>query len=228
LVACAAGAGIAILIIVRQVPTPADISVALGYHPEAYTLSLGHMEDLTLRSFAYLRRPLAVAVVAFLIGAVGNLVWKGQRAFLATALMMVVFFHAARLAMVSFDPFLSTRPLAEVILRAPPGKLISAYPYYEFSSVWFYTSRNPLIWNGRYNNLEYGSYAPGAPDIFIDDARMQSLWRDADRYYLVAEDGQLPRISDALGQQLNPVAHSGGKIVLTNHPLPDKVPIFAP
>jgi 4-amino-4-deoxy-L-arabinose transferase-like glycosyltransferase len=228
LVACAAGAGIAILIIVRQVPTPADISVALGYHPEAYTLSLGHMEDLTLRSFAYLRRPLAVAVVAFLIGAVGNLVWKGQRAFLATALMMVVFCHAARLAMVSFDPFLSTRPLAEVILRAPPGKLISAYPYYEFSSVWFYTNRNPLIWNGRYNNLEYGSYAPGAPDIFIDDARMQSLWRDADRYYLVAEDGQLPRISDVLGQQSNPVAHSGGKIVLTNHPLPDKAPIFAP
>src|SRR5256885_6395994 len=25
------------------------------------------------------------------------------------------------------------------------------------------------ILNGRYFNLEYGSYAPGAPDIFIDD-----------------------------------------------------------
>ena len=204
LVACSAVAGIAILIAVRHVPTPADISVALSYNPEAYTLSLGHMEDLTLRSFAYLRLPLALAVVAFLIGAVGNLWWKGQRAFLATAFMMVVFVHAARLAMVAFDPFLSTRPLAEVILRSPPGKLISAYPYYEFSSVWFYTNRDPLIWNGRYNNLEYGSYAPGAPDIFIDDARMQSLWRDAERYYLVAEDGQLPRISTVLGQQLNP------------------------
>jgi hypothetical protein len=141
---------------------------------------------------------------------------------------MVVFFHAARLAMVAFDPFLSTRPLAEVILRSAPGKLISAYPYYEFSSVWFYTNRAPLIWNGRYNNLEYGSYAPGAPDIFIDDARIQSLWRDADRYYLVAEDGQLPRISTVLGEQLNPVAHSGGKTVLTNHPLPNKAPFSAP
>ena len=222
LVICSAVAGIGILIAVRHVPTPADISVALSYNPQVYTLSLGHMEDLTLRSFAYLRRPLAMAVVAFLIGAFGNLWWKGQRAFLATALMMVVFFHAARLAMVAFDPFLSTRPLAEVILRAPPGKLISAYPYYQFSSVWFYTNRNPLIWNGRYNNLEYGSYAPGAADIFIDDARVQSLWRDADRYYLVAEDSQLPRISTVLGQQLNPVAHSGGKTLLTNHPLPDK------
>jgi 4-amino-4-deoxy-L-arabinose transferase-like glycosyltransferase len=224
LVACSAVAGIAILVLVRHVPTPADISVALGYHPEAYTLSLGHMEDLTLRSFAYLRLPLALAVVAFLIGAIGNLWWKGQRAFLATAVMMVLFFHAARLAMVAFDPFLSTRTLAELILRSPPGGLISAHPYYEFSSVWFYTNRNPWIWNGRYNNLEYGSYAPGAPDIFIDDAQLQSLWRNADRYYLVAEDGQLPRISTVLGQQVNPVAHSGGKVVLTNHPLPNKAP----
>jgi Dolichyl-phosphate-mannose-protein mannosyltransferase len=222
LVTCCAVAGIGILIAVRHVPTPADISVALSYNPQVYTLSLGHMEDLTLRSFAYLRVPLALAVVAFLIGAVGNFRWKGQRAFLATAFMMVVFFHAARLAMVAFDPFLSTRPLAEVILRSPPGKLISAHPYYEFSSVWFYTNRDPLIWNGRYNNLEYGSYAPGAPDIFLDDARMQSLWRDPDRYYLVAEDGQLPRIKTVLGQQVNPVAQGGGKIVLTNHPLPDK------
>jgi len=222
LVTCCAVAGIGILIAVRHVPTPADISVALSYNPQVYTLSLGHMEDLTLRSFAYLRVPLALAVVAFLIGAVGTFRWKGQRAFLATAFMMVVFFHAARLAMVAFDPFLSTRPLAEVILRSPPGKLISAHPYYEFSSVWFYTNRDPLIWHGRYNNLEYGSYAPGAPDIFLDDARMQTLWREADRYYLVAEDGQLPRIKTVLGQELTPVAQCGGKIVLTNHPLPDK------
>jgi hypothetical protein len=228
LVTCCAVAGIGILIAVRHVPTPADISVALSYNPAVYTLSLGHMEDLTLRSFAYLRVPLALAVVAFLIGAVGNFRWKSQRAFLATALMMVVFFHAARLAMVAFDPFLSTRPLAEVILRSPPGKLISAHPYYEFSSVWFYTNRDPLIWNGRYNNLEYGSYAPGAPDIFLDDARMQSLWRDADRYYLVAEDGQVPRIRTVLGQELNPVARGGGKIVLTNHPLPDKAAFSIP
>jgi hypothetical protein len=228
LVSCCAVAGTGILIAVRHLPTPADISIALSYNPEAYTLSLGHMEDLTLRSFAYLRLPLALAVVAFLIGAIGNLWWKGQRAFLASAVMMVVFFHAARLAMVAFDPFLSTKPLADVILRSPPGKSISAYPYYEFSSVWFYANRDPLIWNGRYNNLEYGSYAPGAPDIFIDDARMRSLWLASDRYYLVAEDDQLPRISTVLAEQLNPVAHSGGKIVLTNHPLPDKVSLSVP
>ena len=46
-------------------PTPGDISQALSQHPSAYTLSLGHMEDLTLESFAYLRLPLAMAAVAF-------------------------------------------------------------------------------------------------------------------------------------------------------------------
>jgi 4-amino-4-deoxy-L-arabinose transferase-like glycosyltransferase len=218
--ACAALACLAILFLVRHQPTPADISVALGYHPKAYTLSLGHMEDLTVQSFAYLRLPLAVAAIAFLIGVIGTIRWKAERAFLATALMMIVFFHAARIAMVRFDPFLSTRPLAEVLLHSPPGQFISARPYYEFSSVWFYTNRNLLILNGRYNNLEYGSYAPGAPQVFIDDVRVKTLWQQPERYYLVAEAGQVTKLADLLGaEQLNPVAQSGGKIVVTNHPL---------
>ena len=43
---------------VWNLPAPGDISSALTQHPEAYTLSLGHMGDLTLDSFAYLRLPL--------------------------------------------------------------------------------------------------------------------------------------------------------------------------
>ncbi len=222
-------AAIAILILVRHVPTPADISVALGYHPSAYTLSLGHMEDLTIQSFAYLRPPLVVAVVAFLIGVAGTLRWRGERAYLATALMMVVFFHAARLALVVFDPFLTSRPLAEAILKSPDGQVILGKPYYEFSSVLFYTNRDALILNGRYNNLEYGSYAPGAPDVFIDDSRMQALWKGRTRYYLIAEAGQVPGFMSLLGpEQLTLVAESGGKAVLTNHPLPGKTVSAAP
>lgn len=219
--AAAALACITILILVRHVPTPADISVALGYHPKAYTLSLGHMEDLTIQSFAYLRFPLGLAAAACLIGVLGTLRWKGERAFLATALMMVIFFHAARVAMVRFDPFLSTRPLAEAILNAPEGRLISARPYYSFSSVWFYTNRDALILNGRYNNLEYGSYAPGAPQVFIDDARAQALWLDPARCYLVANASQVPRFTTLMGaENISVVAQSGGKVVLTNHPVP--------
>ena len=63
----------------------------------------------------------------------------GQRAFLAAALMMVLFFQAARLALAVFDPYMSSRPLAEALLRAPEGKLITEGHYYPFPSVFFYT-----------------------------------------------------------------------------------------
>src|SRR5208283_3208175 len=55
--------------LVRNTPAPGDISLALSQHPGAYKLSLGHMEDLTLSSLAYLRLPLALAGIAFLLGA---------------------------------------------------------------------------------------------------------------------------------------------------------------
>ena len=55
---------------VWKLPSPGDISRALTQNPDLYTLSLGHMGDLTIASFAYLRLPLALAGVAFLIGAV--------------------------------------------------------------------------------------------------------------------------------------------------------------
>jgi hypothetical protein len=205
---------------VRRLPTPSDISVALSTHPGAYKLSLGHMEDLTLQSFAYLRLPLGLAALSFCIGAIGTLFLRGQRAFLAAALMMVLFFQAARLAMVAFDPFLSSRPLAEALLRAPDGALIVDRHYYTFSSVFFYTNRTALLLNGRRMNLEYGGYAPGAPDVFIDDAKFRDLWLRPERFYIVATEAAVPRLEGLVGDaQLNQVAASGGKVLLANHPL---------
>ena len=213
----AAIACVAIFVAVRNLPTPGDISDALSRNPSAYTLSLGHMLDLTFGSFAYLRVPLLVAAVAFLAGAVGTFRWVGQRAFLSTALMMVWFFHAARLALVVFDPYLTSRPLAQAILQSPPGKLIVDRPYYAFSSLIFYTNSDVLILNGRYNNLEYGSYAPGAPNVFIDDAKFRSLWLGSERYYLVAYPQELSRLENIVGRDhLNLLASSGGKLVFTN------------
>src|SRR4030095_723371 len=125
---------VAILYLVRNAPTPGDIASALTQNPEVYTLSLGHMTDLTLNSFAYLRWPLAVAAVAFAVGAFGTWRWTGQRAIFSLAIMMVLFFHAARLALVVFDPYLSLMPLAQKLLESPEGQLIVDDPYYEVSS----------------------------------------------------------------------------------------------
>ncbi len=215
--ALAALTAFSIAVAVHRLPTPGDISSALSHHPSAYTLSLGHMLDLTFDSFAYLRLPLCVAGAAFLLGAAGNLRWSGMRAFLASALMMVVFFHAARLALVVFDPYLSSRPLANAYLSAPPGKLIVDHHYYTFSSVIFYTDQDPLLLNGKFNNLEYGGAAPGAPPVFLNDSEFKDLWTSANKYYLVASAKGLDRIEHLVGsEQFKTVSSSGGKFLLTN------------
>jgi 4-amino-4-deoxy-L-arabinose transferase-like glycosyltransferase len=218
--ACCAVATLALFFYTRSVPTPGDISQALSRHPGAYTLSLGHMQDLTLQSFAYLRTPLLLAGIAFCIGALASFLWSGRKAFLATAFMMILFFHAARLAMAVFDPYMSSRPLAEAINASPPGRLIVDHHYYTFSSIFFYTGRGALLRNGRFNNLVYGSYAPGAPDVFINDSQFRDLWLRQERSYIVASQSAVPQLQSLVGaEHLNLVAESGGKVVLTNLPL---------
>jgi 4-amino-4-deoxy-L-arabinose transferase-like glycosyltransferase len=214
-------AAITIIFILTQVwelPTPGDISRALTQNPDAYTLSLGHMGDLTMASFAYLRLPLILAGVAFLIGAVGLMVLRATRGYLVIAVMMVIVFQAARLALVTFDPYLSSRPLANALMAAPPGQLIEDNAYYTFSSVFFYTNRRALLLNGRKTNLEYGSYAPDAPRVFIDDPEFRERWIHPERYYLLVEGPALAHIESLVGKSaLYTIAESGGKFLLSNH-----------
>jgi hypothetical protein len=220
LTTCAALAAIAILVYVRKLPAVGDISSALTQHPSAYTLSLGHVEDLTLNSFAYLRLPLFIAACAFLVGALGTLRSTIARAAFFATLMMIVFFHAARLAMVVFDPYLSSRPLATALLETPEGQLVVDHHYYTFSSIFFYTNRTALLLNGRFENLEYGSNAPDVPPVFISNSELQKLWFTSARYYLVADFSAMPRLESLLGKEfLHVVASSGGKILLTNYRL---------
>jgi 4-amino-4-deoxy-L-arabinose transferase-like glycosyltransferase len=216
----AAAAVITLYALSRNLPTPGDISQALTANPGAYKLSLGHMQDLTIASFAYLRPPLLLAAVAFLLGAAGTLRATGRRSFLAIAVMAVVFFQAARIAMADFDPYLSSRPLAEALRSAPEGKLIVDHHYYEFSSIFFYTNRTALLLNGRFNNLVYGSYAPGAPNVFIDDLQWKEIWLQPERSYLVITKESLGRLEKLVDRELfTVVADSGGKVLLTNHPI---------
>ena len=210
---------------VRNLPTPGDISNALSSHPSAYTLSLGHMLDLTFDSFAYLRLPLVLAGVAFLIGALGNLFCKGLRAAVLSAVMMILFFHAARLALVAFDPFLSSRPLANAYLKSAPGKLILDHHYYTFSSVVFYTGVDALLLNGKFNNLEYGAAAPGAPPVFLNDDEFVTLWKSKHRYYLVGANKAIARVEGLVGgDALHTVETSGGKKLVTNQEPSTAVP----
>lgn len=206
-----------ILFLVRNAPTPGDIATALHKHAGLYTLSLGHIADLTLPAFAYLKAPLALAAFACLIGAIG--VWKlrGGRAILATAAMLVIFFQAARLALVAFDPYLSSYPIAAALNRSPQGTLVINGEYNAWSSVFFYWRDSALILNGRYFILEYGSYEPNAPKVFIEDGDIKQLWSGSNRYYLLTKQQDLPHLQAVLGNQdLHLVCESGDKLLFSN------------
>ncbi len=215
--AVAALTTVSLYVMSRPYSAPGDISQALASNPAAYKLSLGHMGDLTIKSFAYLRTPLLVASIALLLGAIGTMFFDGQRAFFAAALMAALFFQAARLAMVAFDPYLSSRPLAEALNRAPAGQLIVDHHYYTFSSIFFYTGRGALLLNGRFHNLVYGSYAPDAPNVFINDEQWSKMWRSSSPYYIVVSGEEEPRLEKLVGRErLHVVAESGGKFLFAN------------
>ena len=134
---------------------------------------------------------------------------------------MIVFLQAARIALVDFDPYLGSYPLAVALEHAPPGGLIGANEYYAFSSVYFYTNRSALLLNGRAANLEYGSYAPGAPQVFIDDAKFVDLWNSSDRWYLLVYGSTMPHIEQLVGRgRMQVVKENGGNFLLTNYSLP--------
>ena len=212
-----------LLLFVWRLPTRADIASALTQHPDLYTLSLGHIRDLTLNAFAYLKLPLGLAALGFGAGALGLAVARTdvRRTVLVVAASMVVFFQAARIALIRFDSYLGSYPLAERLQQSPPGQLIEANSFYAFSSVFFYTGRTALLLNGRNNNLEYGSYAPGAPNVFIDDREFASLWTRPERCYLLAYGTEMPHLEQLVGRSdLQVVAENAGNYLLTNHALP--------
>ncbi len=215
--ACACLAIAAALRVSWGIPAPGDIAQSLSRHPAAYTLSLGHMGDLTTASLAYLRVPLAIAGLAALAGILSAFTKRGMRSALALAVMMVLFFQAARVALAAFDPYLGSYALAHALNEAPPGGLIIDDPYYEFSSVFYYGNRNGLILNGRVNNLEYGSYAPDAPRIFIKDADFVSRWRSADRWYVASDDENSAHLRNLVGAEaLHAIVNAGGKTIYVN------------
>jgi hypothetical protein len=212
-----------VLLMVWRLPATGDISQALTQHPELYTLSMGHMGDLTLNAFAYLKLPLALAAIAFAVITLGLALWHNniRRTVMVVAAAMAIFFQAARLALVRFDGYLGSYPLAQSLMKSPPGQLVEANAYYAFSSVFFYTGRRALLLNGRMNNLEYGSYAPGAPSVFIDDAKFSTLWQSHSRCYLLAYGSEKVRLEQLVGPgNLHVVAENAGNYLFTNLAVP--------
>ncbi len=57
--------------------------------------------------------------------------------------------------------------------------------------------------------------------MFIDDSQFAALWMKPDRYYLVVAEPRAPRLAGLVGAaNLHVVMQSGGKLLLTNQPMP--------
>ena len=215
---CAASALVIAVILIKvwNLPTPGDIYSALIQHPSLYTLSLGHMADLTMKAFAYLRLPLAVAGLAVLIGGVAMFLLKKSGAYIAIALMLALFFQAARLALIVFDPYLSSYAIAQQLNRRPQGTVIVYGKYNPLSSVFFYSRDQALQDDADLDILEYGSLAPGALKIQITDEEMKNLWSSPAQVYIVAKAPKILHVEEVLGQ-IKPIFQSADKSVFANH-----------
>lgn len=147
------------------------------------------------------------------------LLTRTGKAYIAITLMLVIFFQAARLALVVFDPYLSSYAIAAKLNHLPKGLVVVAGKYNWFSSVSFYSENHALQNGPNLDILEYGSLAPGAPRILVTDSELKGMWESSRRVYLIAKTPQLPHLQAVLGGlRQNIILQSADKSLFNNHP----------
>jgi hypothetical protein len=66
--------------------------------------------------------------------------------------------------------------------------------------------------------LEFGSYYPDCPPVFIDRNELAQKWKADKRVFLVTYDDQFAKVKDYLSGELYPLAKAGGKSLYSNRP----------
>jgi 4-amino-4-deoxy-L-arabinose transferase-like glycosyltransferase len=209
----------------RHLPFVPDIGEVLAQtNLDTDTLSMGHILNLTGKSFAALRFPAILAVIALVFGSLAEIILRLKRKHLASTfalgLTMTVFLIAAHVALIRFDPFLSSRVLAVRIQQeVRPEDRVLIYGDHAFgSSLEFYLlPTHPVeLVNGRTSSMWFGSTLPDAPHIFLDDADLVRLWNSSTRVFLFVPDFQQKKVDEILGSNKLVYASSSGKMVYTN------------
>ena len=219
----------------RNLPFVSDIGTLLAHRNVAgYTLAMSHLFDLTGPAFAALRLPAILAAVALLFGpALGWILrLKGRHlaATVSVALTAAVFLVAAHIALVRFEPMLSSKQMADTILQkgSPEDSFIIIGEQSDASSVIFYTHgllRKPALLayprcgqNGEGSTLLWGSCYPDAPDIFLSDERLSQTWGVGERKWLFAQDTNRAKAEQLLSTRLYPVETIADKTLWTDRP----------
>jgi 4-amino-4-deoxy-L-arabinose transferase-like glycosyltransferase len=218
-------AAMTMLVVTHPFPSGTDIGTVLTPHPGQYKLSLGHMQDLTVDAFGLFRGPMLLVGLALVVGT--SLNWflrrRGEllKANLAIAAMMIVVLFCVHWGYSIFSPELTSKTMALEIKKGlePEDKIVVNGKYEVGSTLNYYTGRELYVLNGRDGNLWFGSFFPGAADIFLDDQSFARLWNGPNRVFLFTED----YVKDQALQDLDPTAvfvfaREGGKTVFTNHP----------
>jgi 4-amino-4-deoxy-L-arabinose transferase-like glycosyltransferase len=221
----------------RSLPYVADIGTLLAHRGVGdYTLSMSHLFDLTGPSFAALRLPAILAAITLLIGpAVGLLLRLRKKHLAATvsiALTLTVFFVAAHIAFKRFEPMLSSKPMADTIMKdgTPADTFIIYGEQSSASSIIFYTyhyfhTRPALLvlprcaQNGEGTTLLWGSCYPDAPDIFLNEDQLSNMWGKGERKWLFAQDTDRSKVEQLLAGRLYPVQSLADKELWTDRPL---------
>jgi hypothetical protein len=164
-----------------------------------------------------------VAALAFLVGpAVGLALRLRKQAVGATIAMAITvggFFVAAHLALVRFEPFLSSVELARAFnaTAAPQDKLLIYGDQSYASSLIFYSGRQAILVNGKTTSLEWGSHYPDAPHIFWNADDLRREWSGNQRAFLFVTSEQRQKVLQILGPApAHVVAEASGKELLTN------------
>ncbi|MGA8221256.1 MAG: glycosyltransferase family 39 protein [Candidatus Acidiferrales bacterium] len=209
----------------KPVPAGTSISDVLIDRPGTYTLSLGHLRDLTLQSLGIFRAPLWEIGVFLLAGTGANWWLRGRgslfRANLSLGAMMLGVLFCVHQGYVIFSPELSSKPLAMAIKQQyEPGETIVLNGEYAWGSTLnFYTGVQLHLMNTKRNDLWFGSLFADAPKIFEDVDSFTKLWNGDRRVYLFTKDfnkqAALSRVDPA---SVYVVARQGNKVVLSNRP----------
>ena len=218
----AGGALLAGLWYSRHLPYAPDIGTVLARHNMADdTLSMSHALDLSAESFAALRLPALLAVLALiaapLISLALRLRRRSRQAIWVLAAGMALLLVAAHIAFARFGPYLSSKALAQKIAaQEKPGDEVMIYGDQAFGSSLLFYLRQPIeLVNGRTTSMWFGSTFPDAPKIFLSDGDLLRNWNGARRVFLFVPAYEKKRVDQLLPHKYV-VAEVSGKFVYSN------------
>ena len=229
----------------RHLPFVPDVGTLMAHRDVAgYSLATSHFFDLTTQAFAALRLPAVLAAFAFLAGPIaawrlrhhGHAVESTVTVAFTTAVILV----AAHIALVRFQPLLSSRAMADTINRvmaepANAGAQILLYgDQSDGSSIPFYTHRQVLLVHGAHSYFQpdptedprelfgssmiWGSDYPDAPHIFLSDADLLRLWGTGPRHFLFVPGEFHDHVVKLLGSRLYEIQELSDKTLYTDRP----------